>query len=579
MNILFVTENHSIKNYGITSVVSQLIDQLSIHSKDVNITILSMGTETVKQNSRVKIVLVPHSKLGRFWGWSKNLRQTMKQTVEKEKIDIIHIHGLWMATQWCALKVAKDYKIPSVVTPHGMLTDWLWETENLLQKIKKKLYLGLVFMPALNPKTVFHAITPIERESLNRQLPNQSKIIIPNAIELVEEKTKQARMDPEKQFLFLGRITPIKAVEILIDAFYQAKLGTEWRLFIAGPEYVPGYVAQLKQKVEEYDLGDRIIFTGSVYGDQKIDLLQKTWALVIPSYAEVMGMVNLEAAVQKVPSITTFETGLWNWEEGGGLLVHPKVDELSEALKKAASWTTSERNQRGKQSLKLVSENYSWQTVIPKWRDFYASLVTSKISKNEADRIKDKMIQENKYQDLRTFKDPPNIRGRSAIIVQLWMIVQGSLFAWSPQFLYGWRRFLLRLFGADIGEKVIVRQSARITYPWKLKIGDFTWIGDNVVLYTWGDISIGHDTVISQNSYLCAAGHNFTTPSFDTFQKPITIGSQVWIATDVFVAPGVTIGDAAVIGARSTVLSDLPEAMICYGNPAKPIKPRVMKSE
>jgi len=188
------------------------------------------------------------------------------------------------------------------------------------------------------------------------------------------------------------------------------------------------------------------------------------------------------------------------------------------------------------------------------------------------------MIPDNKYQDLKTFKDPPNIRGRSAVIVQLWMLVQGSLFAWSPQFMYGWRRFLLRLFGAKIGNKVLVRQSARITYPWKLEIGDNSWIGDNVVLYTWGDISIGSNTVISQSSYLCAAGHDFTTPSFDTFQKSIHVGNQVWIATDVFVAPGITIGDAAVVGTRSTVLSDLPEAMICYGNPAKPMKPRVMRS-
>lgn len=188
------------------------------------------------------------------------------------------------------------------------------------------------------------------------------------------------------------------------------------------------------------------------------------------------------------------------------------------------------------------------------------------------------MNPDPKYQDLKTFKDPPNIRGKSAVIVQLWRMVQGSLFAWSPQFMYGWRRFLLRLFGAEIGQKVLVRPSVRITYPWKLKIRDYSWIGDDVELYTWGEISIGSDTVISQRSYLCAAGHDFTVPSFDTFQKPIVIGNQVWIATDVFIAPGITIGDAAVVGTRSTVLSDLPKAMICYGNPAKPMKPREIKS-
>jgi len=383
MNILFITEDHSIRNYGITSVVSQLADQISVHYEDINITILSLGNETVKQNDRVKIVLVAHSNLARFWGWSGSLASTIRQTIEKENIDLIHIHGIWMAAQWAALRVAREHGIPSVVSPHGMLTDWLWKTENILQKLKKKTYLGLVFKPALNPRTVFHAITPIEFESLNRQLPNNPKITIPNAINLVEEKSAQTNPEPEKQFLFLGRITPIKAVDLLIDAFYQAKLENEWKLLLAGPEYVPEYVAELKRKIKDYGLEDRIIFTGSIYDKQKMETLQKTWALVIPSYAEVMGMVNLEAAAQNVPSITTFETGLWNWEEGGGLLVHPKVEEISEALKQAAAWSLSERIDRGNKSYELVAEHYSWQTIIPKWQNFYTSLIDTQAAHNE----------------------------------------------------------------------------------------------------------------------------------------------------------------------------------------------------
>ncbi|MBA3073682.1 MAG: colanic acid biosynthesis acetyltransferase WcaF [Anaerolineae bacterium] len=189
------------------------------------------------------------------------------------------------------------------------------------------------------------------------------------------------------------------------------------------------------------------------------------------------------------------------------------------------------------------------------------------------------MIPDNKFQDLKTFTLPPHFRGRSAILVQLWWCVQSTLFAWSPQFMYGWRRLLLRLFGAKIGVKVLVRPSTRITFPWKLSIGDYSWIGDHVELYTLGEVVIGTHTVVSQKCYLCTGSHDISSPSFDIFQKPIHIGSQVWIATDVYVAPGVTIGRGTVVGARSTVLSDLPEAMICYGNPAKPIKPRVLKAE
>ena len=77
------------------------------------------------------------------------------------------------------------------------------------------------------------------------------------------------------------------------------------------------------------------------------------------------------------------------------------------------------------------------------------------------------------YQDLNAFKVPDDFRGKSKIVVQLWWIIEKSFFAWSPQFFYGWRRFLLRLFGAKIGKGVLIRPSAKFTYPWKISIDDY----------------------------------------------------------------------------------------------------------
>ena len=179
-----------------------------------------------------------------------------------------------------------------------------------------------------------------------------------------------------------------------------------------------------------------------------------------------------------------------------------------------------------------------------------------------------------KVQQLNTFQLADGFRGRSAVVVQLWWLVQATLFSCSPQFMFGWRRWLLKLFGATVGQGVLVRPSVKTTYPWKLSIGDFAWIGDDVVLYSLGEIEIGANAVVSQRSYLCAAGHDYTQPSFPIFDKKVRIGAQAWLATDVFVAPGVTVGERAVVGARSSVFSDMPEGMICYGTPAKPIKKR-----
>ncbi|MBM95690.1 MAG: hypothetical protein CMI09_07580 [Oceanospirillaceae bacterium] len=118
----------------------------------------------------------------------------------------------------------------------------------------------------------------------------------------------------------------------------------------------------------------------------------------------------------------------------------------------------------------------------------------------------------------------------------------------------------------------------KVTYPWKLTIGDNSWVGDEVVLYSLGDIEIGSNAVISQKSYLCTGGHDYQSISFDIFSKPIVVEDGAWIATDVFISPGVRIGKNAVVGARSTVLTDVPEGWVCVGSPLRFIKHRVMES-
>jgi len=177
-------------------------------------------------------------------------------------------------------------------------------------------------------------------------------------------------------------------------------------------------------------------------------------------------------------------------------------------------------------------------------------------------------------QDLSKYKTPKGFRGKSGITVQLWWIVQSVCFSTTPQFMYGWRRFLLRCFGAEIGKNVIIRPSAKFTYPWKVKIGDYSWIGDDVVFYSLGQIEVGSNTVISQKSYLCTGSHDYTKNDFPIYSKKIIIENECWLATDVFVSPGVTIHKGTVVGARSTVIKDLNSNSVYVGTPVKFIKNR-----
>ncbi len=179
-----------------------------------------------------------------------------------------------------------------------------------------------------------------------------------------------------------------------------------------------------------------------------------------------------------------------------------------------------------------------------------------------------------RYQDLSRFTVPAGFRGRSGPVVLAWQIVQATAFAMSPQPAYAWRRWLLRRFGARVGRGVLIRQSARVTYPWKVTLGDHCWIGDHAELYSLSEITIGRHAVVSQRSYLCGATHDHRDIAFPLVGRPIVIGEEAWVATDCFIAPGVRIGRGSIVAARSTVLRDVPEGVIVAGHPAVVKGPR-----
>ena len=177
-------------------------------------------------------------------------------------------------------------------------------------------------------------------------------------------------------------------------------------------------------------------------------------------------------------------------------------------------------------------------------------------------------MQRSRFQDLSQFRLPKKSRGRSAWFIQFWWLFDALFVRPTPQMFFFWRRFALRLFGAKIGYNVLIRPGVRITYPWKVVIGDHSWIGDNVTLYSVAEITIGEHCVVSQEAYLCAGTHDYCDISFPLLASPIKVESECWIAARAFVGPGVSIGRGAVIGACTVVLSDVPTATIVAGSPA-----------
>jgi len=167
---------------------------------------------------------------------------------------------------------------------------------------------------------------------------------------------------------------------------------------------------------------------------------------------------------------------------------------------------------------------------------------------------------------------------REHILRVLWALAQ-PLFRYSPRPCFGWRRSLLRLFGAQVGPHVHIAPSAQIMFPWQLQIGAWSAIGDQVRIYNLGRITIGEQVTISQHAHLCAGTHDYAQASMPLLKPPIQIHDQAWVCADAFVGPNVTVAAGAVVGARAVVVADVPSWTIVAGNPAQHIGERRLEPD
>ena len=174
---------------------------------------------------------------------------------------------------------------------------------------------------------------------------------------------------------------------------------------------------------------------------------------------------------------------------------------------------------------------------------------------------------------------PTNLSTANKLARGVWHLVWLVLFRPTPRPLHAWRCLLLRLFGAKLGKAVHPYPSARIWAPWNLEMGDHSCLSENVDCYCVERVTIGAYSTVSQYSFLCTASHDYENINMPLVAAPITIGERVWITADVFVGPGVIVGDGAVVLARSTVCKSVDPWVVIGGSPARFIKARVLEQK
>jgi putative colanic acid biosynthesis acetyltransferase WcaF len=144
----------------------------------------------------------------------------------------------------------------------------------------------------------------------------------------------------------------------------------------------------------------------------------------------------------------------------------------------------------------------------------------------------------------------------------------------SPRPCFGWRRFVLRLFGARVGTHVNIYPSTHLYMPWNVEIGDWSALGEDVLVYSLGRVSIGKSATLSYRSHVCAGTHDLNDPELPLRKPPVTIEDGAWVGTEAFIGPGVTVGRAAVVGARAVVVKDVAALDVVAGNPARTVSRR-----
>ena len=167
---------------------------------------------------------------------------------------------------------------------------------------------------------------------------------------------------------------------------------------------------------------------------------------------------------------------------------------------------------------------------------------------------------------------PPRTHDRLRRLV--WQCAWLLLFRPSPIPFHGWRRGMLRLFGASVGARAHPYPSARIWAPWNLTMEEGSCLGLASECYNVAPVILRRDAIVSQRAYLCTASHDMDAPDFALTASAIEIGPGAWVAADAFVGPGVKLGADAVAAARAVVVRDVAPATVVAGNPAREIRAR-----
>jgi glycosyltransferase involved in cell wall biosynthesis len=304
-------------------------------------------------------------------GWSRRLQWTSKFKTRliyrcaEARPDILHDTGLWLLTNHAAAQVSAQLKLPRVVSPRGMLSDWSLRHKNW----KKKLAWLLYQRRDLEEAKVLHATSPAEAAEFRALGLGQPVAVIPNGVELPPPAPPAARGE-RRTVLFLSRLHPKKGLAEMVQAWAKVK-PAGWRAVVAGAGE-PGFVAGIQELVRSLGLQNDFEFKGAVSNENKWEYYRQADVFILPSHSENFGIVVAEALACGVPVIATRQTP---WEELAthrcGWWCQGGADGLADALREALQTPSTALQEMGARGRQLVESKYAWAGVAARMLEVY----------------------------------------------------------------------------------------------------------------------------------------------------------------------------------------------------------------
>lgn len=307
------------------------------------------------------------SKLIRQWSVGRQFCRELDSLRNSGMNLLVHDHAIWLPSNHAVASYCHRYRVPRIVSPRGMLGRWAMQHGSW----KKRLAWHLFQKRDLQLANGFHATSEQELAEIRDQGFQQPAVVVPNAIDLPNQKYLRTGNSSSPTALFLSRLHPKKGLVELVRGWAIAMKDSSWKLIIAGPDEA-GYRVIVEEEVARLGLTDCISFAGDIDGDSKWQLYANADLFVLPSFNENYGIVIAEAMAMGVPVITTTGTP-WSVlrDQKLGWWMEPHVDSISQALREARSMPREDLREMGTRSKMYMDQQLSWEQVGGELVSFY----------------------------------------------------------------------------------------------------------------------------------------------------------------------------------------------------------------